>query len=1309
MRNTQFAKGSVIASQFVIESEAGSGGMGTVFRGRDLNSGTTVAIKLLNHSPDRGEAARFLREAHILSELRHPGIVAYISHGYSELDIPFLVMEWLDGEDLSRRLRGSTLSLVDSLDLLRSTTEALDTAHRLGVVHRDLKPSNIFLRGGEAQRATLLDFGIARAQSAQGMTKTGTLMGTPEYMAPEQARCEHDIGPAADIFSVGCVFFHCLVGRPPFFAEHMAGILAKILFEEAPSLRSLRPELPDVLDELLGQMLAKAPTQRIPNAGALLERLKTLDIARTPTRTASTLRQSMVDAEQQLVSVIIATAAVEFDEAKTIANSIGVLENGQRSAAQQAAIKIGAHVDLLPDGSLVASIIQHGHATVSDQAAKAARCALLIKDIWPGARLAMATGRGILQEGLPAGEAIDKVGKLLTAGLAKSVGDGTEEPIRIDEVTAQLLDARFTIHRASDDIFLLMSENMSSDELRPLLGKPTPCVGREQELSIIEAVWSGCIEESERRVALVVAEPGMGKSRLRHEFLRRLHSRGDEAEVLIGRGDPMRAGSSYGLLGQALRTLCGVREGVELELRQQQLSERIGQNVPPAKARLVIDFLGEMCGVPFSDAEFPHLRNARQNPRLMNESISDAFVEFLRAEAALHPVLLILEDLHWGDRQTIRVIDAALSALSDQPLMVLGLARPEIHDIFPKIWSTQRVQEVRLAGLSKRACERLVKQVLGPQLPASMLAQIVQQADGNALYLEELIRAASQTDGDTLPPTVLAMLQSRLARLDAPLRRVLRAGSVFGQTFWRGGVAALLGSKRMAEDLGIWLEQLINAELIQRHPQSQIADDVEYGFHHGLAREAAYSMLLDSDRRLGHSLAAEYLESVGNRDPMLLAEHYQRGGAVERAAAVFLKASEQAFEGDDLESGLAYATRGVATGVAHEPLGNLLCMKAAVHFWRGELGLAEGDAAQALQLLPADSHYACKAIATLLAVAVDLSLLPELAELHQRFLALTPSAANLAAYTEAGARLIHGLALRGDRDAVRALLVRLEEVTAETKLHTPQAWRHYSQALYHYLIEPSPWATVSNLDEAWLFFSHAADWRHFAMVQVVLGAAQRSLGICDEAEITLRGILAVAERLHEQQLATYARANLCQVLVAQTQDLQLEEVQSLGLVVTTEADRSSHLLGLVQLSLAQGFSLMGDWRNAEAAVRQGQRQLRSIPTYEAAALATLLQILVAQSRLGEAEKVADEAEALLARSAGLGHNELRLRVSLAEARNAGADKAAFERNLQQALQALRLSTEQIPEPEGRELFLTCVAENTRLLALANLTPEQLLA
>ncbi|WP_148313870.1 ATP-binding protein [Sorangium cellulosum] len=482
---------------------------------------------------------------------------------------------------------------------------------------------------------------------------------------------------------------------------------------------------------------------------------------------------------------------------------------------------------------------------------------MTIQARWPEAQVTLATGRGVLHEQLPLGEAADRAGRLHQA---RAADEGLREgpsAVCLDDVTAALVDAQFEVRRRDDGSFLLAGERAGADETRPLLGKPTPCVGREQELATLEVMLADCIERPGACAVVITAPPGVGKSRLRHELLRRLRAR-DDIEVLLGRGDPMSAGTSYGLLSQALRRLCGVVDGTEPAMQQARLLERTARHVQPAATRRIAEFLGEMCAIPFPDDANPELRAARGDPLQMSTQVSRAFIDFLRAECAAHTVLLVLEDMHWGDALTARLVDAALAELGDQPLMILALARPELAELFPRLWEKRVAQAIHLRGLNRRASERLIQQVLGSQLTSAQVSRIVEQAAGNALYLEELIRAAAEGKLDELPGALMAMLQARLVRLDTSARRVLLAASVFGETFWRGGLLALLGGAASQEVVDSGLSALLTAEVIAFQRDSRLAGEPEYRFRHALTRDAAYGLLTDEERVLGHRAAGAY-------------------------------------------------------------------------------------------------------------------------------------------------------------------------------------------------------------------------------------------------------------------------------------------------------------------------------------------------------------------------------------------------------------------------------------------------------------------
>ena len=256
-----------LADRYRIERELGQGGMATVYLAHDIKHDRDVAIKVLHE--DLGATLgpeRFLAEIKTTARLQHPHILPLLDSGETN-GLLFYVMPFVAGETLRERLtRDTQLSIDDALRIAREIADALGAAHALGIIHRDIKPENILLQGGHALVA---DFGIALAvQQAGGarMTQTGLSLGTPQYMAPEQAMGEKTIGPRADIYALGAVLYEMLAGEPPFTGPTVQTIVARILTEKPASIRSVRDTVPEHVENAVMSALAKLPADRLASA-----------------------------------------------------------------------------------------------------------------------------------------------------------------------------------------------------------------------------------------------------------------------------------------------------------------------------------------------------------------------------------------------------------------------------------------------------------------------------------------------------------------------------------------------------------------------------------------------------------------------------------------------------------------------------------------------------------------------------------------------------------------------------------------------------------------------------------------------------------------------------------------------------------------------------------------------------------------------------------------------------------------------------------------------------------------------------------
>jgi hypothetical protein len=1320
--------GDIIGGRFQIEGQVGRGGMGEVYRASDRASGEVVAIKI-RLEQQRDGAARFTREAEVLSEISHPGIVRYVAHGETPSGEPYLAMEWLDGEDLKSRLRRAPLTVEESIALGVRVAGALGAAHARGVVHRDIKPSNVFLVRGRVQQAKVLDFGIAWRAGSTQLTRTGMLVGTPGFMAPEQARNSATLDARTDVFSLGCVLFRCLTGAMPFGDEHLMAVLAKILHAEAPQVRDLRPAVPEALSRLVDWMLSKDPDARPRDASEVAAALEAIGpvsaedetpLPETSPRLAAltdTRPAALTDSERRVLSVVLlGRAPVDAPAGRTAPD-----DEPLRRAAEQH----GGRLDALADGSTIATIAGEGRIA-TDRAAQAARCALALRALCPGQPMALAMGRakatGTPATGTPAtGDVIDRGARLLAGGASLPPATGPRHPLRprpaepgsgpgllpiaLDEVSAALLDARFEVVDG-DAGPLLLGERELTQETRRLLGKPTSFVGRDFELSTLQAALTTCVDESSARAVVVTAPAGMGKSRLASEVVRWARTREDPFAVWLGRGDSLRTGSTLDLLGQALRAALSVREGEPLEVRRSTIEGRVAEHVPLADRRRVAEFLGELTSSPFADEESAPLRAARHDAELMSEQMQRAWVDFLRAETAAHPVLLVLEDLHWGDLATVRFVDTALCELADCPFVVLSLARPEAYELFPKLWERRRVHEVRLRALSKRASERLARQVLDEGVEAETIDRLVQQADGNAFYLEELIRTVAEGKRDALPETVLAMVEARLSRLDRGARRVLRAASILGEVFWEGAVTSLLGGTLETTEAREWITMLVEREVLVERPVSRFPGERELAFRHALLRDGAYAMLTEEDARLGHRLAGAWLEQRGEPDPMVLAGHFERGAEGARASVFYQRAAEQASRAVDVDAALARAERGLGLAVDDAVRVALLEIVVEALIWSDRLEPAEHHLEELTRRSSPGSGPWAMGVMGRLRLLSSRGRLEAFIALLRTIQAVQPSLDGLGTYCRLMTLGVHLLDVAGRVDLTEPLVDRAGAVLEAFPRRDPYArgWFELGRMHWELYANEDPWATLRWAEAARASFGECNHRRFSQLAQVTLALCLRHLGVPSRAEDELGAITLGREHplllfsVHPLFLAGVLadRGALEEARLVLTRLVEDARAQGMGKGVMSTAE------GKGRWALADVLVLQGEIDAAEREARASIELLAPLPTEQLAARATLAAAQLAHGSvtdaLASAKSAMDQYRALGVCGFLKGAT---VRLVHAEALHAADQHEAARVAIAGARDRVHARAARIDDPSFRRSFLTNVPEHARTLALAH--------
>jgi serine/threonine-protein kinase len=271
---------------YEIVAELGGGGMGHVYRARDLTLERTVAVKTLapQFRGDEMLVQRFLKEARAAARLNHPNIVQIYDFG-KEGEVYYLAMEYVEGQSLSAILKNGPVAESEAISIARFACIALSVAHAEGLVHRDIKPDNLMLTS--KGHVKVVDLGVAkRVDEDESLTQTGQALGTPHYISPEQIKAVRQIDGRADIYSLGATLYHLVTGRPPFRGGSSAAVMAMHLHEAVKDPRELRPDISEGLVHVLRKMLAKEPEDRYPDMDAVDRDLYQVEIGATPEATA---------------------------------------------------------------------------------------------------------------------------------------------------------------------------------------------------------------------------------------------------------------------------------------------------------------------------------------------------------------------------------------------------------------------------------------------------------------------------------------------------------------------------------------------------------------------------------------------------------------------------------------------------------------------------------------------------------------------------------------------------------------------------------------------------------------------------------------------------------------------------------------------------------------------------------------------------------------------------------------------------------------------------------------------------------------
>ncbi len=1181
----------------------GSGGMGAVYAGVDDATGREVAVKVVARErctePMR---RRFEREAHAMLSLRHPNVAAALSYGAAEGGRLFLVMERLHGQDLAAVLGTGRLSIEEAAALALEAALGLDAAHALGLVHRDVKPSNLFLHappGAQRPVVKLLDFGLAVAADAEStrVTRTGEVLGTPAYMAPEQARGERGVDVRSDVYALGAVLYHMLTGSPPFGRGSPIEVLVRALTEEVPRLEAERPEVSPALAALVHQALVREPAQRLGSMAAFIEGLRALGSALTvggPGKSTAGSGASFgaADRASGAPAGIWSSPATlaEGAGAPTSGATASAAQPGGRPGSRPGELRLGADrrvvTVLLASGvtsreEVVAAIeAQGGEATVSgDQ----------VIGVFGGERSAGDEAERAVRAALRCEAAARSIGVGTTrsdsspALSGDSVTAVTSDPgVRVDAETWRRVRGRFAV--SGDRVVRELSEEQAT--------VVSPFVGRSSELLDLRLLVERVVDGEPAAGVLLLGPPGIGKSRVVATAVSAIESLGRGHVFAFARGDTVRRYASWSLLADLVRGL--PRDDLE----------------PGPLGAEVLDNLlspGTPGGGRFTDAQ------AARDRLLL------AVGDLLEAALLNAPLVLVLEDLHEADTPSLELIDALLARLRDQPLVLMATARDHFAAERPGLLAGSALRRVSLRELDRRVSLELCA-ALGLSPEAS--ERVASQAGGNPLFIEQLAAAGAESIG-SVPLTVEEAVQARLDPLPRHVRDGVRVAAAFGVRFEVDSLVAV----GLAEASHV-VDRLLRDDLVQLERRRSRSDPASYHFRCGLLRDVAYAGLTEAQRRDIHGRIGQlYAGRPGQAADA--AHHLTLGGLGQQAIPLWLDAARAALSGGDLRAARSGLDRAL-------PLAEGGPLEAAVRLERLGVVVRCGDVAAART-----EHAALAAVAVSGSTAFD-------AEWHYWTAAIAQWEGRHVDSRDGFARAAVLVAGMGDRIAFsRALAMQAVQVCtgqlgdarpiAERALEAagedPSARARALHTRYFVAGYADKPAVARALGDAALAACETAgDARRALEVLTTLAADELELGRLESAEVRLEAVLEKARRLGNEVALGYALHNLGVVHLRRGRVAQALEKQTVALAAGERLGQT-RLVGAALYHRALARLQEGDLHGAQADAEAALPQVRG-STEEASALTVRALVHRARDQWAEGLECARAARRLME---GSGH------------------------------------------------------------------------
>lgn len=915
--------------RYTIRARLGYGGFGDVYRGYDEQLRREVAIKVprtADNVKTSRRLAAMLEEARSLASLNHPGIVTVLEV-VADDDLCMIVSDFLDGPNLNEWMFERRISWQQSVEIAAHIADALAFAHAQSTVHRDLKPANIILVDRvEGLRPVLVDFGLAINEAAADRGRVGVVAGTPNYMAPEQARGHgHRIDGRTDIYALGVVLYRLLSGSLPFTSPSISEVMRQVQEDVPPPPRKLNREVPSEAERICLKAMARDIEERYTTAADMAIDLRAMLASQSSSMSDTVEIQPVARAPvRRQVSVLVCSSDLleqqAFVEQLEPEDQHRILLDFQQ-ACENAASKFGGQISQFDIDRITVSFgypIAHeddgrratgAGLTILASLADVARRLKADHDIDFTARGAIHTADAVMQEltGL-------NRQNLTLIGEARHVARRIDRHVgafalAVTDSTARLLEGwfdcesvgRHTVLGAGGKVGVHRVVREGSARSRIDVAESsglTPLVGRDTETALLEDLWEQATDGL-GQIVCVIGEAGLGKSRLIREIGQHVTAESD-AMVIEWRASPFFSNSSlHPAVDWFTRTL-----GLDAEESPERKLDRLVEHLAKYSVTdgQTITLIAQTLSISTAD-RFPPLT---LSPLRLMEKTIDAMLLVLDRYVSERPVLFVVEDLHWIDPTSLSLLSRMVDEGLNDCMLTLLTFRPE----FETPWGSRPHQtHVALNRLTGKQIEQMLRLLLDvDSISDRIVAQITNRTEGVPLFIEEYSRLIQESgalvivDGelrlsdsftlDSIPSTLRDLLVSRLDRMQSS-HDVAQIGALIGRRFSWDLIHAVTRLDRAT--LQRELDKLINAEILS---QESVHGQTQYTFKHALIQDAATDSLVKHQMVAFHGRIAATLESdfpeVAETEPERLAHHFTQAGETRKAIDYWLNAGTRA-------------------------------------------------------------------------------------------------------------------------------------------------------------------------------------------------------------------------------------------------------------------------------------------------------------------------------------------------------------------------------------------------------------------------------